>query len=363
MADAPVPGGIGPGRPAGKAGLSVEVGIRAALAVAVPLLVLLAVGRLDLTAYATFGAFTALYGRNEPYRIRARSVSVAGVALLVSIALGILVAVLGEPLWLLIPLLVLVVAGGILLAASFQLIPAQPLFVVFALLVCAAVPTPSAEVPLRLGLALATAVFSWLLTMSGWAIRRSPLGRGSSAEGRFGSVLLKQLQRQPRVNLAALRDPRVWLTVVQSVVGVLIAGAIALLAGLGHAYWAVVSLVAVIPPPRAAHSISRSLHRIVGTIVGVGVTVLLLFWSPPPLIVILVIVVCQLFAEILVGRHYGSALVFITPMALSVSYLASPMPLNTLAVDRVLETILGAGVGIVLVLAARGLERARGVAS
>ena len=64
--------------------MSVEVGFRAAAAVALPLLVLLAVGRLDLAAYATFGAFTALYGRNEPYRLRLRSVSVAGAALLVS---------------------------------------------------------------------------------------------------------------------------------------------------------------------------------------------------------------------------------------------------------------------------------------
>jgi hypothetical protein len=361
MAAAAASRGAGVPWAAGRPGLSVEVGVRAALAIAVPLLLLLAVGRLDLTAYATFGAFTALYGRNEPYRIRMRSVSVAGVALLASIALGILVAVLGEQLWLVVPLLVLVVAGGILLAVTFQLVPAQPLFFVFALLVCAAVPTPVGEVPLRLGVALATAVFSWVLTMSGWAMRRSWFARGSAFEGRLGSVLFKQLQRRPRVDAVAVRDPLVWLTVAQNVIGVLVVGGVALSFGLGHAYWAVVSLVAVIPPPRAAHSISRSLHRIVGTIVGVGVTVLVLFWSPPPIVVILVIVVCQVFAEILVGRHYGLALVFITPMALSVSHLVSPVPLNVLAVDRVLETALGAGVGIVLVLAARGLERMKGL--
>ncbi|MFF1878264.1 FUSC family protein [Leifsonia sp. NPDC058230] len=362
MAAAPASPGADPARaagPAGPAGLSVEVGVRAGLAVAVPLLVLLAVGRLDLTAYATFGAFTALYGRNEPYRTRIRSVSIAGVALLATIALGILVAVLGEPIGLLVPLLVLVVTGGILLAATFQLIPAQPLFFVFALLVCAAVPTTVGEVPLRLGIALGAAAFSWLLTMSGWVVRRSALARGSAAEGRLGSVFFKNLARRPRTDAAAIRDPRVWLTVGQSVIGVLIVGGVAMLFGLGHAYWAVVSLVAVIPPPRAAHSISRSLHRIIGTIVGVGLTVLVLFWSPPPIVVIGVIVVCQVFAEILVGRHYGSALVFITPMALSVSYLATPVPLSELAIDRVLETVLGAAVGIMLMLAARGLERAK----
>ncbi|WP_431218674.1 FUSC family protein [Leifsonia xyli] len=94
-----------------------------------------------------------------------------------------------------------------------------------------------------------------------------------------------------------------------------------------------------------------------------AVTAALLAWSPPAIVVICVIVVCQFFAEILVARHYGAALVFITPLALSVSHLASPTPLNVLVVDRVLETVLGAGVGILLVLLARGIERSRGLAA
>lgn len=342
--------------PSRLATLSIEVGVRAAAAVAVPLLVLLAVDRLDLAAYATFGAFTALYGRNEPYRLRIRSVSVAGVGLLCSIALGTLVAVAGEPLALLVPLLIVIVAGGTILATMFQLLPAQPLFFVFSFLVCAAVPTPPAEVWLRIGVAVVVAAFSWLLTMSGWLVRRR-------ADPARHPVLLKALRRAPVVDITAIRDARVWLAVVQNVAGVLIAGGIALVFGLGHAYWAVVSLVAVIPPARAAHSISRSVHRVAGTVVGVGVTFLLLFWSPSPLFVIGVIVVCQVFAEVLVGAHYGTALVFITPMALAVSHLVAPVPLSALAVDRVLETALGAGVGILLVLAARWFERTRGLAA
>ena len=104
-----------------------------------------------------------------------------------------------------------------------------------------------------------------------------------------------------------------------------------------------VSLVAVIPPARAAHSISRSLHRIVGTIVGVAADRRASGLVAPSAVVICVIVVCQFFAEILVARHYGAALVFITPLALSVSYLSRPGPLGSLVVDRVLETVLGRG--------------------
>jgi hypothetical protein len=344
-------------RPPVVAPQNLEVGLRAAFAVAVPLLILFAVGRLDLTAYATFGAFTALYGRNEPYRIRVRTLTLAALALLVSISVGVGLAVAGEPLPLVALALVVVVGGGTLFVTVFRMIPPQALFFVFALLVCAAVPTPATDAVPRVGLAAVTAAFAWLLTMSGWAIRRIP-GVATGFLSRRG--LISDLRRSPSIDRSALSDPRVWLTVVQNVVGVLLAGGIALLFGFGHAYWAVVSVVAVIPPARAAHSISRSLHRIVGTIVGVAVTAALLAWSPPALFVIGIIVVCQFFAEILVGRHYGAALVFITPLALSVSHLANAVPLNVLVVDRVLETVLGAGVGIVLVLLTQVLERRRG---
>lgn len=339
---------------------NLEVGLRAALAVAVPLFVLFALGRLDLTAYATFGAFTALYGRNEPYRVRVRTLTVAALALLVSIAAGTGLAVLGEPLPLVALALVVVVGGGTLFVTVFQMVPPQALFFVFALLVCAAVPTPAADALPRIALAAVVAAFAWLLTMSGWAIRRIP-GVEQGPLARWG--LVTELRRRPRLDLTALRDPRVWLTVGQNVVGVLLAGGIALAFGFGHAYWAVVSLVAVIPPARAAHSISRSLHRIIGTVLGVAVTAALLVWSPPSIVVICVIVLCQFFAEILVARHYGAALVFITPLALSVSHLATPTPLNVLVVDRVLETVLGAAIGIALVLLARVVERRRGLAS
>lgn len=337
--------------------MSVEVGFRAAAAIAIPLLLLLVTDRLELAAYAVFGAFTALYGRNEPYRLRIRSVTVAGVALVVSIALGVAVAVLGEPLWLLAAVLLVVVIGGSLLATAFQLLPAQPLFFVFGLMVCAAVPTTAAQALPRIGLSVAVAAFSWLLTMSGWAVRRSLRDRRPADRM---PALFKELRRRPVVDRSVLGDPRVWLTVAQNVFGVLIAGGVALLFGLGHAYWAVVTLVAVIPPARAAHSISRSVHRIGGTIAGVIVAAFVLGWSPPPIAVIAVVVVCQFFAEMLVGRHYGAALVFITPMALSVSRLANPSPVTALVADRVSETILGAGVGIALVLLARGVERRRG---
>ncbi|WP_457825731.1 hypothetical protein, partial [Staphylococcus aureus] len=78
----------------------------------------------------------------------------------------------------------------------------QALFFVFALLVCAAVPTPAAEALPRLGIAAAAAAFAWLLTMSGWAIRRIPgIERGVLARWR----LVTELRRRPALDIAAFR--------------------------------------------------------------------------------------------------------------------------------------------------------------
>ena len=330
--------------------LDLEVAGRATLAMVIPLTVLVLAGRVDWAVYATFGGMTALFGRSEPYRLRARSVSIAMLGMLGSIGFGLVLAALGAPLAALTLGLMLVIVLGVLLISSAGLFPGTPLFFVFAYTVCAQVPTEPDQVLTRLLVGVAGAAFAWLVTMSGALLRRAAPERSAP--------LFKELPRQPRVNLAAYRDGRVWLSIGQMVVGSLIAGGLAILVGIGHPYWAVVSVVAVMPPPGARHSTSRAFHRIFGTALGVLVTGLVLLPGPPVWVLILVIAIGQFGAEILIGKHYGAALLFITPLALTVSHLGSPVPVSELLVDRVVETALGGAVAVVLVVATRaGLAR------
>ncbi|MEO6309977.1 MAG: FUSC family protein [Leifsonia sp.] len=331
--------------------LDVEVATRAAIATAIPLIILVVLGRIDWAAYASFGAMTALYGRGEPYRIRLRTVSVGALGLLVSILLGIGMAVSGASLLVLTLGLILVIAAGLMLAAAVGLFPPTPILFVFAYAVCAQAPTPPAEIWSRMLVAVIAAAFAWTLTMSGWLIRRA------AVDARTGTF--KTLPRQSHVRAAALGDSRVWLAIGQNVIGVLIAGGLAIAVGIGHPYWAVVSVVAVIPPPRAAHSISRAIHRIIGTAGGVLVTGLILLPGAPVWVLVAVIAICQFGAEILVGKHYGAALLFVTPLALTVAHLASPVAVSTLLVDRVVETALGGGIAIVIVLITRAIVNRR----
>jgi hypothetical protein len=328
-----------------------EVAARAALAIAVPLTVLALTGYLEWAAYAAFGSMTALFGRNEPYRVRLRTVSVAGVLMLVFISVGLLLAMIEAPLLVLTIGLVVVITVGILVASTAGLFPATPLFFVFGYAVIAQLPTPGSEFWSRLLVAVAAAAFAWLLTMSGWLLRR--------AAGQREPHLYKNLVHGGVVLPGAVRDRKVWTSIAHNVVGALAAGAIAIGVGFGHPYWAVVSVVAVLPPPGAAHSVSRAVHRMLGTTAGVGITALVLLPGPPIAVLVLVIVLCQFGAEILIGRHYGAALLFVTPLALTVVHLVSPVPVPELLVDRVLETVLGSVIALVVVLFVRAKARTK----
>ena len=331
--------------------LDLEVGIRAGIAIGLPLLLLLVAGRLNLAPYAAFGAMTALYGRNEPYRLRLRSLLLAAFTLLVSLGTGALLALLGAELWLIIAALVGVLVLSMLVAQVGQLFPPTPVFQTFAFLVCVQVPVPAGGLGLRLGIAAAAACFAILICLSGWLLR--------SALEREGRPVLRPLLRTPELRPERLRAGEVWVSVAQTVVAALAAGALALGLGQGHAYWAVVSAVAVIPPPGAPHSVSRALHRVVGTLGGVVIAAAVLLPDPPPLLLIGVIALCQLLAEVLIGRSYGIALLFVTPLALAVVQLVTPQPVTGMLVDRVLATALGAAVSVVLVLAVRWVARRR----
>ncbi|QTX03908.1 FUSC family protein [Agromyces archimandritae] len=331
--------------------LEIEVAFRAALAAAVPLSILIAIGRPELAPYAAFGGMAAIYGRGERYRVRARTVSTAAVMLVAAIAAGTAIAATGASLAVEALALLLLLVGGILVVNVARLGPPTTIFPTFALLVCASAPTPPEEVGLRILVGAVSAAFALALSLSGWMLRRF----GGARVAR----LLKTLPKEPAVRVEAVRDPAVWLNIVEVVVGAAAAGAIALAFGIGHPYWAVVTLVAVVPPAGAAHSTSRSVHRVLGTLGGVVITGLVLWADPPIQVLVVVIAIGQFGAEVLVGRHYGAALLCITPLALVVAHIAHPQPLGLLLADRVLETVIGSAVGLVVVLAARALAARR----
>lgn len=135
---------------------------------------------------------------------------------------------------------------------------------------------------------------------------------------------------------------------VRYAVGVAVAGAIA--TAVGHPYWAMVAAVVPMSAPDASGALMRAAQRLAGTLVGVLIAWALLTAGPPPLVVIAVAALLQAGAELYVGRNYAVAMLFITPLALSMTHLANPVPVSGLVADRALDTLIGVAVAVAITL-------------
>ncbi|MDQ1031806.1 hypothetical protein QF035_009388 [Streptomyces umbrinus] len=164
----PLAGVLRVGRPSDiwfKPALSVVV------AVGVPNLTLLALGRLDLAMYTMAGSLCALYAHNLPYAARARALSWVMLGMLASVAVALVTASLTSS------ALVLVAVGALLAATQKALCDATrigpPGPVIFAFISSAALFTPQTlgQVPGHLALAAAAGTWAWLVGMAPGLVR------------------------------------------------------------------------------------------------------------------------------------------------------------------------------------------------
>lgn len=317
-----------------------RVAIRAAVSVAVPLLVLWALGRLDLSIYASFGAFAALYGRHDGFRDRIRMQASAGGVLLAAMLIGTALSVLAAPTVVSVVVVALVAAAVTLLAYTMQWHPPGPLFTVFATGACATIPATAGSFGSVLLVGGSSVLFGLALTAL-VAVATRTTGEGAP-------------KVRPTVGPVAVEMA---VSVAIAIVGAGIAG---LLLGGTHWYWAAVGAVAAVSGAQLNARIIRGIQRLIGTLLGVLVAAGVLALDLPPIAVIALVVVLQGVAELFIGRNYGIAMVFVTPLALLMVHLAAPTPVDALLTDRVLETLIGVAVGTVVAVVSAALRRRLG---
>jgi hypothetical protein len=307
-----------------------RVALRAGVSVLVPLLVLYAAGRTEWSIFATFGAFTSLYGRDRVHRARWQLQARLAVYLTAAVVLGTVVGIPEARSWIAVPATAVVAALGSLASDAERWHPPGPLFLVFAFAACAAVPSTGSDVPVALAVAGASAAFAVLVGNAGawW--------RGT-----------RDVEAPPPTRRPAYAASLRW-HVLPCAGGVLLAGLVSTGAGIGHPYWAMVSAVVPLVARDLRRQVVRGLHRVIGTGLGLVVAGLLLALDPPTLAVVLVVAALQVVAELLVGRNYALALVAVTPLALLMVHLAVPTPTATLLTDRGVETLLGVVAGLVV---------------
>jgi uncharacterized membrane protein YccC len=307
--------------------------LRVGVGVAVPSLLLIAIGRPDLLIYAVFGAFTGMYGRNETHRLRLQHQGQAALMLVAAVGIGVVLSASHGPEWVLVIVECAFAGLASLYSDRVGLRPSGPFFGLFALGACASVPT-SIPVAVAILIAATSAGVALVVGVAGWARIRQ-----------WDPSVRRQIpQTHPRLNA------------VSYVIGIGIAGALSAGLHIGHPNWAMAAAAVPLSGAGLSHRLTRGLHRILGTLVGlvVAAAILLPAGMPrSPIILALIIVVLQFPTELFMTRNYGLALVFFTPLILLMTQLANPVDPATMLTDRAVETIGGAIVGMAVAVTIR----------
>lgn len=306
---------------------------RASATLLVCLVALAVTGHIELSAYACFGTFASIYGGRQPLRGRWRTQAAAGSLMCVAVLCGALVATSPHRAWLVIPVAAAWAAVGSMLSDRFVLRPPGPMFPVFAVATCAALPVSLSGVPVAVGVAAAAALIAVLLGV----LEERLTGDGASVEAGRGQVRLDHA--------------------IAVVVAVALAGTVSTALGLSHTYWAMVAAAVPFGVTGLLAQTTRGLQRVVGTVIGLVLAAGLLSVSLPAVVVAVVVAALQAVTELLVGRHYGLALVVITPLSLLMVQLGHPQPVDALLWSRFAETLLGVVLGLAAALALREFRR------
>lgn len=144
-------------------------------------------------------------------------------------------------------------------------------------------------------------------------------------------------------------------------IGVPLAGAIAMVLGIDHAYWAMAAAVLVLHQGAdRSRTLRRGSERLLGTWAGLGLAGAILLLHPQGLWLAPLLALLQFVIELLVVRNYALATVFITTAALTISSGTHSVDIGRLLLARGTDTLIGCAVGVaVFLVAARWQESTR----
>lgn len=147
------------------------------------------------------------------------------------------------------------------------------------------------------------------------------------------------------------------IAALRVVVGTAIAIFVTHAFGLRHPLWAAMGALAVLQGIHLHISMNRALQRMAGTVVGALLAWVVLTQEPSLWIVIGLLIVLQFATEIIIGTNYALGQILVTPMALLMTHLAAPNAAGAeMAPERVLDTLLGASIGIVIAVFLSSLD-------
>ena len=305
-----------------------QMAFAAALASGLPLMVGAWFGHLEYGLISSIGGLAFLYLPNTPMSHRMVWLMACAFGMSASYALGLMTHFL--PLAR-VGVLALIATLVTMVCRFYRVGPPGSLFFIMAAAIGAYTPGMVEEIPLRVG----------LLTM------------GALLAGLIAFVYsLRILRLQAADPVPPLPAPTFDFVVFDAVmIGVFVGLSLAIAQALqlDRPYWVPVSCLAVIQGVSLRAVWNRQLQRVLGTAIGMLFAWALLSlpldaWRIGLLVILLVFVI-----ESLVVRHYGLAVIFITPLTILLAEAATlgHAPLAELIASRFIDTLLGCVVGLV----------------
>lgn len=186
------------------------------------------------------------------------------------------------------------------------------------------------------------------------------------AQQRYSGRLLPQVQGNPdlaRESMTAslgrpslrhmIRRAARWPTTalqaaLRVATGIAAAGIVSgVLLDTSHMYWAMAAAALVLHTGLDRRSTAvRSVERLAGTALGILLFLLGGFSGSGPWAVIATVVLLQGLVELLVVRNYTLAVVFMTPLALTIGTAGSGLPALEIAQERLVDTAIGVLCGV-----------------
>ena len=311
-----------------KSGRPWHMPIIAAIAISFPVFVGAYFGNLSAGIKASLGSMIILnlpLIGTLPYRLV--TVMAWGFAMVLSFALGLMAQQL--PI-LRLPVFVLMAFGVVMLGRYYRQPPPAGLFVMMAGAIALFIPVPIDKVLHATGLVLLGSGFSMLLALL------------------YTLFLLATRPIVPAPVYSYESDMLSDSFIVVSFVSLSLV--VAVLLEMHYPYWAAMSCFIIIQGMQLRTMWIKQLHRLLGTLVGMGVASWMLSWGLSVWGVAIAILLMMFLIESFVDRHYGIAVIFITPLTIFIAEYGSTMlapPVAEVIIQaRMLDTTLGCVIGL-----------------
>lgn len=118
---------------------------------------------------------------------------------------------------------------------------------------------------------------------------------------------------------------------------------------LDNPYWIPISCLAVMQGISTKHIGMRAAQRIIGTLVGLGITWIIASGNPSTLFIVIGIILLQIIVEFLIVRNYAVAVVFITVLTIFLAESGGNLLQNTnqVFIARLVDIIIGSVIGTI----------------